>query len=78
MAHTTSIYGDSEGWNIAYYVFTGCRGFLFFVVVILLATGGCVGGWVSAWVGGRVGGRVAPSCRAVACWLLDFLLVLLP
>jgi hypothetical protein len=46
MAHTTSIYGDSEGWNIAYYIFTGCRGFLFFVVVILLATGGWVGGHV--------------------------------
>ncbi|KAL4860143.1 hypothetical protein ACK3TF_000346 [Chlorella vulgaris] len=39
MFHTISLYGDAEGWNIAFYVFTACRSFLFFLVVILLATG---------------------------------------
>ncbi|PSC67979.1 G -coupled seven transmembrane receptor [Micractinium conductrix] len=39
MFHTISIYGDAEGWNIAFYIFTACRSLLFFVVVILLATG---------------------------------------
>lgn len=44
MYHTTSIYGDAEGWNIAFYIFTACRSLLFFLVVILLATGGRGGG----------------------------------
>lgn len=39
MYHTISVSGDAEGWNIAFYVFTGCRSLLFFVVIILLATG---------------------------------------
>lgn len=39
MYHTISASGDAEGWNIAFYVFTGCRSLLFFVVIILLATG---------------------------------------
>jgi hypothetical protein len=39
MYHSISIYGDAEGWNIAFYIFTACRSFLFFLVVILLATG---------------------------------------
>jgi len=64
MFHTISIYGDAEGWNIAFYVFTACRSLLFFVVVILLATGGRVGGhpaghgWMAfgASVGLTVGG----------------------
>jgi hypothetical protein len=53
MYHSISIYGDAEGWNIAFYIFTACRSFLFFLVVILLATGGWVGGggWVCVGVG---------------------------
>ncbi|KAL4424923.1 hypothetical protein ABPG77_009652 [Micractinium sp. CCAP 211/92] len=39
MYHTISIYGNAEGWNVAFYVFTACRSLLFFVVIILLATG---------------------------------------
>lgn len=39
MHHTISIYGDAEGWNIAFYIFTGFRSLLFFIVIILLATG---------------------------------------
>ena len=39
MYHTISVSGDAEGWNIAFYVFTGCRSLLCFVVIILLATG---------------------------------------
>jgi hypothetical protein len=53
MFHTISLYGDAEGWNIAFYIFTACRSFLFFLVVILLATGGClvlVGPLVAAMV----------------------------
>lgn len=39
MYHTISKSGDAEGWNVAFYVFTACRSLLFFVVIILLATG---------------------------------------
>lgn len=39
MFHTISVYGDAEGWNIAFYIFTALRSLLFFVVIILLATG---------------------------------------
>lgn len=39
MYHMIALYGHPEGWNIAYYFFTACRGLLFFLVVILIATG---------------------------------------
>lgn len=39
MYHMIALHGSPEGWNIAYYIFTFLRGILFFVVVILIATG---------------------------------------
>jgi hypothetical protein len=39
MYHMISVYGDAEGWNVAYYFFTAARGLLFFLVVVLIATG---------------------------------------
>jgi G protein-coupled receptor 107 len=39
MYHMISVHGHPEGWNIAYYFFTALRGVLFFLVVILIATG---------------------------------------
>lgn len=32
-------YGDPEGWNVAYYVFTFLRGILLFTVIVLIGTG---------------------------------------
>ena len=31
--------GHADGWNIAYYIFTFCRGVLFFTVIVLIGTG---------------------------------------
>ncbi|KAG7667863.1 putative Protein CANDIDATE G-PROTEIN COUPLED RECEPTOR 7 [Nannochloris sp. 'desiccata'] len=39
MYHMIGLHGHPEGWNIAYYIFTAMRSVLFFVVVILIATG---------------------------------------
>lgn len=39
MFHMIGVHGHPEGWNVAYYVSTATRGVLFFVVVILIATG---------------------------------------
>jgi len=39
MYHMIGVHGHPEGWNIAYYIFTAMRSVLFFVVVILIATG---------------------------------------
>lgn len=39
MYHMIGLHGHPEGWNIAYYIFTALRSVLFFVVVILIATG---------------------------------------
>ena len=39
MFHMIGAHGHPEGWNVAYYISTATRGVLFFVVVILIATG---------------------------------------
>ena len=39
MFHMIGSHGHPEGWNVAYYISTATRGVLFFVVVILIATG---------------------------------------
>jgi len=39
MYHTISVSGDARGWNIPFYVLTGCRPRSPPVVIILLATG---------------------------------------
>ena len=39
MYHMIGLVGHPEGWNIAYYIFTAFRSVLFFVVVVLIATG---------------------------------------
>lgn len=36
MTHYIEATGGPDGWNIAYYVFTACRGLLFFTVVVLI------------------------------------------
>ena len=37
--HYVEISGSSDGWNVAYYVFTFFRGILFFTVIVLIGTG---------------------------------------
>lgn len=39
MYHYIERTGHADGWNIAYYIFTFCRGILFFTVVVLVGTG---------------------------------------
>lgn len=39
MNHYIERTGHADGWNIAYYFFTFCRGTLFFTVVVLIGTG---------------------------------------
>lgn len=39
MFHYIERTGHADGWNIAYYIFTFCRGILFFTVVVLIGTG---------------------------------------
>eukprot|EP00798_Chlamydomonas_sp_ICE-L_P015863 gene15863-21990_t len=39
MYHFLEYSGKADGWNVAYYIFTFCRGVLFFVVVVLVGTG---------------------------------------
>eukprot|EP00195_Chlamydomonas_chlamydogama_P007284 CAMPEP_0202900684 /NCGR_PEP_ID=MMETSP1392-20130828/11979_1 /ASSEMBLY_ACC=CAM_ASM_000868 /TAXON_ID=225041 /ORGANISM="Chlamydomonas chlamydogama, Strain SAG 11-48b" /LENGTH=407 /DNA_ID=CAMNT_0049587125 /DNA_START=187 /DNA_END=1407 /DNA_ORIENTATION=+ len=39
MYHYIETTGHADGWNIAYYIFTFCRGILFFTVVVLVGTG---------------------------------------
>uniref|UniRef100_A0A7S3VTZ2 Intimal thickness related receptor IRP domain-containing protein n=1 Tax=Dunaliella tertiolecta TaxID=3047 RepID=A0A7S3VTZ2_DUNTE len=39
MNHYIERTGHADGWNIAYYIFTFCRGILFFTVVVLIGTG---------------------------------------
>ncbi|GFH12190.1 uncharacterized protein HaLaN_07828 [Haematococcus lacustris] len=39
MFHYVERTGHADGWNIAYYIFTFCRGVLFFTVVVLIGTG---------------------------------------
>lgn len=62
MYHTISLYGDAEGWNIAFYVFTALRSLLFFVVIILLATGKKEGGQKH-----ECGGRGRTALPALLC-----------
>lgn len=81
MYHTISASGDAEGWNIAFYVFTGCRSLLFFVVIILLATGAQLGGGLWGWfsaaprVQGCLSQFVCPGgCRPLLCLVVVILL----
>jgi hypothetical protein len=37
--HFVRFTGHPDGWNVAYYIFTFCRGVLFFTVVVLIGTG---------------------------------------
>jgi len=56
MNHYIERTGHADGWNIVYYIFTFCRGILFFTVVVLIGTGWSymVGGWPHMlWVGGH-------------------------
>jgi hypothetical protein len=39
MYHFINLTGRADGWNIVFYIFTFCRGLLFFTVVILIGTG---------------------------------------